>query len=96
VPGSALIVTGPHSGMAFELKAELVIGRKEGMIVLPEDHEVSRQHLIIRKLGDRVEVEDLGSTNGSELNGHKLAPHQPEPAHAGDLIKLGATMIKLL
>ncbi len=93
---SALIVTGPHSGMAFELKAELTIGRRDGLIVLPEDHEVSRQHLIIRKLGDRVEVEDLGSTNGSELNGHKLAPNQPEPAHAGDLIKLGGTMIKLL
>jgi Ca-activated chloride channel family protein len=94
--GSALVVTGPHSGMAFELKAELTIGRKEGLIVLPEDHEVSRLHLVIRKMGDNVEVEDLGSTNGSELNGHKLAPHQPEPVHAGDLIKLGGTMIKLL
>lgn len=93
---SALVVTGPHSGVAFELKAEVVVGRKEGSVLLPEDRQVSRQHLVIRRLGDRVEVEDLGSTNGTELNGRKLAPHQPEAAGAGDLISLGDTKIKLL
>ena len=93
---SALVVTGPHSGLSFELKAELVIGRKEGVIVLPEDRQVSRKHLVIRKSADAVEVEDLGSTNGSELNGHRLTPHQPEAAFSGDLITLGETTLKLL
>ncbi|MCD6282149.1 FHA domain-containing protein [bacterium] len=93
---SALVVTGPHSGMAFELKAELFIGRKEGIIVLPDDGRVSRRHACIRKTGDAVTVEDLGSTNGTELNGRKLAPHQPEAAYAGDIIALGDTQIKLL
>jgi len=93
---SALVVTGPHSGMSFELKAELVVGRKEGAILLPEDRQVSRQHLVIRRKGDLVEVEDLGSTNGTELNGRRLAPHQPETAGAGDIIALGESQIKLL
>jgi VWFA-related protein len=93
---SAMVVTGPHSGMSFELKAELVVGRKEGIILLPEDRQVSRQHLVIRRVGDSVEVEDLGSTNGTELNGRKLTPHQPEAAGAGDIIALGDTKIKLL
>jgi pSer/pThr/pTyr-binding forkhead associated (FHA) protein len=57
---------------------------------------VSRQHLVIRRVGDSVEVEDLGSTNGTELNGRKLTPHQPEAAGAGDIIALGDTKIKLL
>jgi len=82
--------------MAFELKAELFIGRKEGTIVLPDDGQVSRRHACIRKTGDAVTVEDLGSTNGTELNGRKLAPHQPEAAYAGDIIALGDTQIKLL
>jgi len=38
---------------------------------------VSRQHLVIRKEGDKAVLFDLGSRHGTEINGVRVAPHTP-------------------
>ena len=51
---------------------------------------VSRRHSLIRLTDKRVlEILDLGSANGTMVNGRRLEPHHPEPLHDGDRVKLG-------
>jgi transcriptional regulator with GAF, ATPase, and Fis domain len=61
---------------------------------IPIDHRsVSRVHAALH-LGASVEVEDLGSSNGTRLSGKLIEPHTREPLRAGTIIELGhATVI---
>ena len=58
----------------------------------PADRGVSSQHAVLRLQGDGVTVTDLGSTNGTSLNGSEvlLAAHQEVPLNDGDRIHVGA------
>ncbi|MGO8992034.1 MAG: FHA domain-containing protein [Polyangiaceae bacterium] len=51
---------------------EIVVGRNEGAIQIAS-HAVSRRHLIIARAGGAIEVRDLGSRNGTELRGMRIA-----------------------
>jgi pSer/pThr/pTyr-binding forkhead associated (FHA) protein len=57
-------------------KAELTIGRNPGNDILIDNVGVSRRHAAIQKSGDRVTVEDLGSANGTFVNGQKITKHE--------------------
>lgn len=48
------------------------VGRGEGMDITIDNPSVSRQHAVIRQDGDRWIVADLGSSNGTFLNGEKV------------------------
>jgi len=50
---------------------------------------VSREHAAIRYSATGWTIEDLGSTNGTYLNGTKLAAHQPQALRNGDTVRLG-------
>jgi hypothetical protein len=50
---------------------------------------VSRRHAIIRRGEDTLTLIDLGSTNGTHLNGQKLIPNQPRVLRDGDEIRIG-------
>jgi pSer/pThr/pTyr-binding forkhead associated (FHA) protein len=56
---------------------------------------VSRRHACIYRHGNDVEVEDLGSINGTLLNGKRLAPYIPEPLKDGDQLQLGKLLIEV-
>ncbi len=56
---------------------------------------VSRQHACIFQRGESVEVQDLASTNGTLLNGERLAPYVPEPLKDGDYLQLGKLLIEV-
>jgi ribosomal protein S27E len=56
---------------------------------------VSREHAAIFGRGAAVMVEDLGSTNGSLLNGERLDPYMPEPLQHGDQLQLGQLLIEV-
>ena len=58
-------------------------------------HGVSRQHACIFQRGEIVEVQDLASTNGTLLNGERLAPYVPEPLKDGDQLQLGKLLIEV-
>jgi pSer/pThr/pTyr-binding forkhead associated (FHA) protein len=82
-----LIVTnGPLAGHRFEVSSALVIGRVNADLTI-EDEWISRRHAIVRPAAGGIEVEDLGSLNGTWLNGRRIeAPTRVEP---GDVIALG-------
>ena len=56
---------------------------------------VSREHACISRRGDVVEVEDMASTNGTLLNGERLAPYLPVPLLDGDQLQLGKLLIRV-
>jgi predicted component of type VI protein secretion system len=67
-----IVRSGPRSGERIELVGELVVGRENADLTVA-DEEVSRRHLAMRPHEDGVELEDLGSTNGTFVDGARLA-----------------------
>ena len=51
---------------------------------------VSRRHARIRQTERGVFIEDLGSTNGTYVNGQRLRPFAPYPIGVGDVVELGS------
>lgn len=56
---------------------------------------VSRRHASLFKQGMGVVVEDMGSINGTFVNGKRLDPYLPEPLKDGDTLRLGRLLIKV-
>ncbi|MBN2472053.1 MAG: FHA domain-containing protein, partial [Anaerolineae bacterium] len=85
--------------LSFRLEAEqrLLLGRADGNIK-PDldltpfngmDRGVSRRHAVLVANGDRLEIVDLSSTNGTFINGQRLAPFKPYRLRQGDELHLG-------
>jgi len=53
---------------------------------------VSSRHCIITQSARDYRIEDLGSLNGTFVNGSRLSPGQPQTLRHGDVIRLGATL----
>lgn len=85
----ALVVTsGPDAGRSFTIGgAQVVLGRDAGAGIVLHSGAVSRRHAIIRRDGDNVVLEDLGSSNGTWLNDVRVV--RPAALEPGDLIRLG-------
>ncbi len=67
-----------------------VIGRSSECEIPLEDPNVSRRHAEIRRIGEGYSLVDLGSTNGTEVNGQRI---QETALMNGDVIELGTTSI---
>jgi pSer/pThr/pTyr-binding forkhead associated (FHA) protein len=80
--------SGPNPGKVFQLnKSEIYIGRDINNDIVISDAEISRKHARLMLQGGGYVLEDLGSTNGSFVNGQRLmGPHQ---MHPGELMMLG-------
>jgi predicted component of type VI protein secretion system len=83
-----VIRSGPNPGKAFPVsKGEIVIGRDITNDIVINDAEVSRKHARVYQQGTNYILEDLGSTNGTFVNGQRLmGPHTLQP---GELVLLG-------
>lgn len=80
--------SGPTPGKVFDLnRDELVIGRDASADIVISDAEVSRKHARLYAQGGTYMIEDLGSTNGSFVNGQRLMG--PHALKNGELIMLG-------
>lgn len=88
-----LEVTGPDGErVVVPLVGEIEVGREtDGLMVA--DPSVSRRHLVLRQLGDHVEVEDLNSANGTVLNKTRL--RGTKIVGDGALIEIGDTKISI-
>jgi serine/threonine protein kinase len=88
-----LRVTGGNAqGTEIRVEDELLIGRQasdEGS--LGQDAEISREHARVSRADGEFVIEDLGSTNGTFVNGRRISG--PEILSAGDRIQLGATTL---
>src|SRR6185436_1561211 len=69
---------------------EVTFGRSRSAIVSVEDDDVSRLHARVRRTGDAIEVEDLGSRNGTWVNGERIEAQRPRRLAAGDELKMGS------
>lgn len=86
---SRLIVrTGPNPGMVFELTKDVtLLGRDVTSDIVLGDSEISRQHARLSRTPGGYLLEDLGSTNGTFVNGERLVA--PRVLNHGDVIGLG-------
>jgi hypothetical protein len=85
-------LSGPRAGEELEVDKDLVVGREKADVEI-EDSGVSRQHATFRPTGDGLEVEDMGSTNGTYVNGDKITgTKQLEP---GDFVTIGGTTLEI-
>jgi hypothetical protein len=96
------------TGQMFPLdeRDEFTLGRSaEGQPILPDidlapfrayENGVSRLHASIKKQGRQLTITDLGSINGTRLNGQKISPHKPCPLNHGDILTLGKLKIQIL
>ena len=80
------VVSGPLAGQTIDVETEVVIGREDTDLTI-DDVELSRRHAVVRRHASRLQVEDLGSTNGTYLNEEQL--DGPQPLHPGDRIRIG-------
>jgi hypothetical protein len=90
-PGDLLVVepheTGYEVGERIPLLASSTIGRLPGNTVVMDDNFVSGEHARLRWNGRGWVLEDLDSTNGTEVNGHEVKGAMP--IKPGDVIGLG-------
>lgn len=71
---SLFFQAGPNAGRRFKLGAgDYIIGRRSDCQIFVPDMRVSRQHARLRREGDVWQVEDLGSNNGTYVNGKRVA-----------------------
>ena len=78
---------GLAAGSAYDLSAGALLGRGDQADIRLEDGFASSEHARLIPQGDVMVLEDLGSTNGTYLNGEPL--RGPQPLHVGDKIRIG-------
>ena len=89
------VVGGKNDGREINISVpEFVIGRGETAHLRPSSDLISRRHCAIRIGDGQVIVEDLGSRNGTFINGEKL--EGPHKAKSGDLLRVGRLQFNVL
>jgi predicted component of type VI protein secretion system len=78
--------SGPLNGQRWRIDTELVIGRDQDCDVVINDRQVSRYHVRLERSAENILIEDLGSKNGTFLNGKRI--EEPFHLHDGDLIQI--------
>jgi hypothetical protein len=78
---------GLRAGSAYDLSQGALLGRGEQADIRLEDTFASSSHARLVPQGEVMVLEDLGSTNGTYLNGEPL--RGPQPLHVGDSIRIG-------
>jgi serine phosphatase RsbU (regulator of sigma subunit)/pSer/pThr/pTyr-binding forkhead associated (FHA) protein len=94
---SLIFLAGPIAGRRYKLgEGEYVIGRRSDCQIFVPDMRVSRQHARLWRNGEQWSLEDLGSNNGTYINGIKLQAatqlkHDDEITIANNKIRVEAT-----
>jgi pSer/pThr/pTyr-binding forkhead associated (FHA) protein len=94
-PPSQVVVHEPDASKprTVRLPGSVEIGRGDGCAVRLSDSYVSQMHARLAERDGEWYVEDSGSTNGTFLNDRRV--QQPVPVHAGDVVKVGKTVLEL-
>src|SRR5690349_11663082 len=87
-----LLLSGPSAGLRYDVQVEATIGRSPSCeIPLSEDDQLSRRHARFRVQDGQVLLSDLGSRNGTAVNGEPITGEvvlQP-----GDRVQVGQTTV---
>jgi FHA domain-containing protein len=87
------IVEGADAGRQVPLTDAIDIGRDASTGLALDDEQVSRHHARVAGQGDLAVVEDVGSTNGTFVNGQPV--EGPRAVRPGDRIRVGLTVLEL-
>jgi pSer/pThr/pTyr-binding forkhead associated (FHA) protein len=87
------IVEGAGAGRLVALGEGVTVGRGEGADLVLADELVSRRHAHVAPRGSGAVVEDLGSRNGTFVNGEGI--QGPTHLDPGDQLQLGVTLVEL-
>lgn len=94
MPSELAVVAGSaRGGPNFPLDAEVTVGRAAGCAVCIEDGFASQLHARVYRIERRVMIEDLGSTNGTLVNGARITT--PTPLVRSDVITIGGTSLEV-
>lgn len=87
-----IVITGTGVGTMYKVPSgEAIIGRSTRAEIKLLDDGVSRAHARIRPDGNQLILEDLGSRNGTFINGRRL--DRPTPLSDGDKVQIGRTSV---
>ena len=85
------VIEGPDKSVLYHLnKQEMYLGRHAQCEIVLRDPQVSRRHLKITETDQGWMLDDLGSTNGTLVNGQRITREMIAP---GDKIQLGQTIL---
>jgi pSer/pThr/pTyr-binding forkhead associated (FHA) protein len=87
------IVEGDDAGRQTPLEGSIEIGREGSTGLALDDEQASRRHARVTAQGDTAMVEDLGSTNGTYLNGQPIEGERT--LRPGDRLRVGLTVFEL-
>lgn len=89
-----VIEPAARRGDVFPITSEITVGRSPGCTIqILDDTFVSNLHCrVFRDEANNAVIEDLGSTNGTYLNGDRLVV--PKPLRKGDRIQMGGTIVE--
>jgi serine phosphatase RsbU (regulator of sigma subunit) len=87
-----IAVEGPFKGQTFRLREATVLGRSVEADLRLDDLAISRRHAKISLIGGGYFIEDLGSGNGTAVNGKTIAA--PTPLKNGDQIGLAGNLFR--
>jgi hypothetical protein len=83
----------PEAGRSFELDATTTLGRDVNNAIVVEDPFASAEHAVLTYRGRSWYIEDLGSTNGTYVNGRAVAT--VAPLGYGDEVSIGQVRLRL-
>src|SRR5687768_2432048 len=93
-PRVLVITQGAQSGQSAELAAGVImIGRGADCQVILDDDYVSTRHARVVPGAGGIYVEDLGSTNGTYVNGQRITA--PTTITMSDTVRIGKTILRL-
>ncbi len=90
----SLLVMGDRGVLTYPLPDEGVarIGRAEHCEIFVRDTQLSREHAQLL-VGATLEIVDLGSSNGTRIDGRPLVPHEPVALLPGSIVAMGASVL---
>ena len=83
-------ITEALGDLELSVEDKLTVGRGQDNDVVLGSKQVSRQHAELTVVDDKLMVQDLGSSNGTLVNDHKLEPHQPTALAEQDTLTFAA------
>jgi class 3 adenylate cyclase len=88
------VLDGADNGRRIRVDGQLTVGRDDDAGLFLDDPEISRAHAVLVPAADGLEIRDLGSLNGTWVNGERIS--SPTLLAPGDLVKVGTTRIEVI
>ena len=87
------ILQGPDKGHSFDVERDVILIGRDSPDVPLSDNTLSRRHAELRRENGAWRIQDLNSSNGTHVNGVKLAGSLTVDVKAGDQIRCGTTLL---